>query len=53
MIDVCPVNSSLLAYGGADMGINLYDRRESKIVKTIASKHSGNIVSIIILSLNV
>ena len=42
-IDVCPTNGNLLAAGGrCSKSVMIYDRRESKIVKTLGSIHSGN-----------
>ena len=38
-----PCRSNLLASGGYDKNIKIYDRRVSKIVKTIDDIHSGNI----------
>ncbi len=41
-IDVCPSDSNLLAAGGKDISVKVYDRRESKIVKTFGNElHSG------------
>ena len=40
-IDVCPTDSNLLASGGEGMNIKIYDRLESRIVKTIDDIHSG------------
>ena len=33
-IDVCPTDANLLAVGGPDGSIKIFDRRESNIVKT-------------------
>ena len=42
-IDVCPTDSNLLASGGVDKSINIFDKRESRIVKTIDDIHSRKI----------
>ena len=39
--DVCPTDSDLLASGGRDKNIKIYDRRESKIIKTFNDIHFG------------
>ncbi len=38
-IDVCQSNRNLLASGGYDGIINIFDKRESKIVKTFEGIH--------------
>lgn len=45
-IDVCPSNNNLLATAGSDLNVKIYDRRESKIVKTIDANHTGTIILI-------
>ncbi len=40
-IDVCQSNGNLLASGGTDRIIKIFDKRESKIVKTFEDIHSG------------
>ena len=47
-IDVCPTDSNLLVSGGTDKNIKIYDRRESKIVKTIDDIHSRKICFIVL-----
>ena len=44
-IDVCPTDENLLATCGHDMDIKIYDRRESKIVRTFYDIHFGKICS--------
>ena len=46
-IDVCPTDSNLLASGGSDKSVKIYDKRESKIVKTIDNIHSSKICFIV------
>lgn len=41
-IDVCPNDGNLLAIGGWGKGINIYDRRESKIVMAISEANECN-----------
>lgn len=41
-IDCCPTNGNLLAACGRDLDIKIYDRRESKIVKTFAELYRSN-----------
>lgn len=40
-IDVNPINGNLIATCGTDKNIKIYDRRESKIVKTFQESHTG------------
>lgn len=40
-IDVCPNNGNLLASGGDDRNIKIFDKRVSTIVKTFDHIHSG------------
>ncbi len=40
-IDVCLSNANLLASGGSDRIIKIFDKRESKIVKTFETDHLG------------
>ncbi len=40
-IDVFQSNGNLLASGGSDKAIKIFDKRESKIVKTFEGIHSG------------
>ena len=40
-IDVCQSDGNLLASGGGDENIKIYDRRESKIVRIFDDIHSG------------
>ena len=40
-IDPCQANSNLLATGGSSKTINVYDKRNSQIVKTFEDIHSG------------
>ena len=42
-IDVCPTNANLLASCGYDHSIKIFDRRESKIIKTIDRIHQSKI----------
>ena len=46
-IDVCPTDSKLLASCGDDGRIMIFDKRESKIVKTIGDIHSSKICFIV------
>ena len=46
-IDVCPTDSNLLASGGDDVDIKIFDKRESKIVKTIDDIHFSKICVIV------
>ncbi len=39
-IDVCQSNGNLLASGGQDKAIKIFDKREPKIVKTFEAVHS-------------
>ena len=38
---MCPTNANLLASGGSDKSIKIYDRRESQIIKTYDGIHHG------------
>ncbi len=40
-IDICQSNGNLLASGGQDKAIKIFDKRESKIVETFDDIHSG------------
>ncbi len=40
-IDVCQSDANLMASGGYDKAIKIFDKRESKIVKTFEGIHSG------------
>lgn len=40
-IDICPSNGNMLATGGMDKDIKIFDQREAKIVKTFQGIHSG------------
>ena len=40
-IDVSPTAANLLASGGEDADVKIFDRRGSKIVKTFKGIHSG------------
>ena len=42
-IDVCPTDTNLLASGGQDKQIKIYDRRTSKIVKKFDGMYTGEI----------
>ncbi len=44
-IDVCPRDANLLAAGGHDYNVKVYDRRESKIVKTFGDGLHSSIKS--------
>lgn len=41
-IDVCPSNGNLVATAGSDHRVKIYDRRESKMIKTLNTLHSGS-----------
>ena len=41
-IDICQNNGNLLAACGMDMEIKIFDKRESKIIKTFVGAHSSN-----------
>ena len=38
-IDVCPTDANLLASGGTDLDVKIYDRRECRIVKIFNEIH--------------
>lgn len=40
-IDVCQNNPNLLASGGEEFNVKIFDRRESKIVEIFEKIHSG------------
>ncbi len=40
-IDVCQSNGNLLASGGTDGTIKIFDKRGSKIIKSFEGVHSG------------
>ena len=42
-IDVCQSNGNLLASGGGDMTVKIFDKREAKIVQTFDGIHKGSI----------
>ncbi len=48
-IDVCQSNANLLASCGTDRIIRIFDKRESKIVKTFEDIHSGKEFNSILL----
>ena len=41
-IDVCQNDGNLLAIGGWNEKIKIFDKRESKIIKTFGYMHPGN-----------
>ena len=41
-VDVYQINGSLLATGGTEKNVKIFDKRESKIVKTFDDIHKGN-----------
>ena len=42
-VDVCPRDGNLLASGGTDNLIKVFDKRQSKIAKTIGDINSCNV----------
>ena len=42
-IDVCQNDGNMLASGGTDVNLKIFDKRESKIVQTFNEIHLGNI----------
>ena len=42
-IDACQTNGNLLASGGTDQDVKIFDKRESEIVQTFDDIHNGNI----------
>ena len=42
-IDVCQSNGNLLASGGGNMAVKIFDKREAKIVQTFDGIHKGSI----------
>ena len=43
-IDVCPKDANLLASGGSDKSIKIFDRRVSKVTKTLDNVHSSKLL---------
>ena len=43
-IDVCQSNGNILAAGGSDRNVKIFDKRESSIVQTVDDIHTSNIV---------
>ena len=44
-IDICPSDGNLLATGGFEMNVKIFDKRESKIVKSFDGIHSSKILN--------
>lgn len=44
MIDVCQSDGNLLASGGRDSDIKIFDKRNSKIVKVFSGNDSCNFI---------
>ena len=42
-IDVCQSDGNMLATGGDEKKVNIFDKREAKIVQTFDDIHEGNI----------
>ena len=40
-IDVCPNDGNLLASGGIERSLKIFDKRESKITKNFEGVHDG------------
>lgn len=40
-IDVCPTNGNLIATGGSDKQVKIYDHREINVIKKIEGIHTG------------
>ena len=49
-IDVCQSDGNLLASGGYDLNVKIFDKRESKIVQTFDDIHDGNIFELFNIS---
>ena len=43
-INICPGDGHMMAAGGLDKNVKIFDRRESSIVKTFDDIHTGNIL---------
>ena len=41
-LDVCPTDNNIIAVGGEDRVVKIYDRRESKVIKEIGDSKDGN-----------
>ena len=46
-IDVCQSDGNMLATGGKDENVKIFDKREYKIVQTFDGIHPGNIFCLI------